>query len=584
MKLKKPEENGIIVFEPGDYLFSIVSRLLDDDYDLFHAHDAAELESVVEKEAESIAFLIALDEIERYDALEVIEAYQNKPWFTGALSFLVAKQEHPGREEKSDAIGIQDFLNLSAFPQADYERILTSCISRKLRLVRQIQRLKRTVNCDGLTGLYNHAAAADIVAKMLEHNPDQAFLFAIIDIDYFKQVNDVRGHEFGDNVLKKEAERLRQIFGQQALAIRYGGDEFVLMVPIVSDLTEMARRIYEQTHFLLEDYQITNSIGITTTLSADREWESLFRQADQALYTAKANGRNQYCIYTAGKSYSLDGVGSELRNETLNLSAGSLIHALVNGCCMACHLDLDKVAVTILAKTACGDYGWSDPIEYIPFIKKLLDMVEEKGKLRFSEFINPNTLAGRLKTAPTLAYFFAGSDGKEYRAEYFAGDADQNGQISNALLLLKEADHSGDGTTQDDKTDAEKCLANSLMQTYNAIWMIHPATLSRELISIQTDISRHRRINRLIEGGNYWEDTQGYLQLYVSEEERNELLKTLHPDVVFREVEERGMYTLHFHRKVDGITNRCEYSFLAADYAGEKVILQLYRRLEETGQ
>ena len=60
------------------------------------------------------------------------------------------------------------------------------------------------------------------------------------------------------------------------------------MVPLDSDLAEVSRTIYDQTHFLLEDYPVTSSIGITTTLSSDREWECLFRQADQAMYTAKA--------------------------------------------------------------------------------------------------------------------------------------------------------------------------------------------------------------------------------------------------------------------------------------------------------
>ena len=99
------------------------------------------------------------------------------------------------------------------------------------------------------------------------------------------------------------------------------------------------------------------------------------------------------------------------------------------------------------------------------------------------------------------------------------------------------------------------------------------------MVSIQTDISRHRRINRQFEGGNYWEDTQGYVRLYVNEEEREDLLRALHPDVLLREVAERGMYTLFFHRRIDGVTLRCEYCFTNALYNEERVILQLYRRV-----
>lgn len=582
MKLNQPERNVIIILEPEDRLSSIVSTLIGDDEHIAHAHDVATFEAIVEKEEHSIALIVAIDETEKYDALAIMEPYKDELWFAGALSVIVAKDHDPVREEKADEIGIQEYISLSSVSPVDYESFLKLYISREIRLMKKIQRLKAFANRDGLTGFYNHASAEDMITKTLHHNPDQEFLFAIIDIDYFKQVNDVRGHEFGDKVLKEESERIKQILGEQSLAIRYGGDEFVLMVPIVSDSTEIAQAIHEKTHFMLEDYQITNSIGIATTLSGARDWEHLFRQADQALYTAKANGRNQYCFYTKETSGKLDGVGKEIRNEALNLGAGSLIHALVNGYSMVCHLDLDKVAITKLAKLASGAYGWSDPIEYIPFINNLLELVEDRMKLRFSEFINPNTLAGRMKTASTIAYSFSGADGKSYRAEYLAGDRHQSGQIANALMLLSEINPSENenAALQDDVTDIEKCLASSLTDTYNAIWIIHPATLSRELVSIQTDISRHRRINRLFEGGNYWEDTQGYIQLYVQEDEREHLLKALHPDVLFREVDEKGMYTLYFHRKIDGMTLRCEYCFTNALYGDEKVIVQLYRRVK----
>lgn len=579
--LNQPEKNVILLFEPRDFLSSIAGALAGDDFHILHAHDEAAFDAIIEEEAHGVALIIATDETAPYDTLAVLEARRAEPWFATALSFIVARENDPARRERADAIGIQDYISLSSFSPEDSERFLRFCIAHEIRLARKVERLKAFANRDGLTGLYNHAAAADLVTKALHHNPGQEYLFAILDIDYFKQVNDVRGHEFGDWVLLEESRHITQGLGEGALAIRYGGDEFMLLVPLDADPAAAAQALYDRTHFTLEDYPITNSIGIATTLSGDREWESLFRQADQALYTAKANGRNQYCIHTGETSFKLDGVGEEIRNEPLNLGAGALIHALVNGFSMACHLDLDKVAITKLVKLASGAYGWSDPFEYIPFTNSLLELVEERSRLRFSEFINPNTLAGRLKSMPTLAYVFAGVDGRTYRASYIAGDSDAGGRVANALMLLSEVALSEDGQAalQDDVTAIEKCLASSLTDAYNAIWIIHPTTLSRELVSIQTDISRHRRINRLFEGGNYWEDTQGYVHLYVSEEDQESLLRALHPDVLLREVAEKGMYTLYFSRRIDGVTLRCEYCFTNALYGEEKVILQLYRRL-----
>ena len=134
--------------------------------------------------------------------------------------------------------------------------------------------------------------------------------------------------------------------------------------------------------------------------------------------------------------------------------------------------------------------------------------------------------------------------------------------------------------TADHSTAIEKCLYSSLISSYNSIWIIHPDSLSRELVSIKTDISRHRRINRLFEGGNYWEDTQGYINLYV--EEKKEMFRLLHPDVINREIEENGRYNVKFHRTIDGTKYLCEYDFLKALYKEEKVIVQLYRRIQKT--
>ena len=581
MKLNQPERNVIVILEPGDFLSSIVAGTMGEAYHMAHARDAAAFEAILAREHLSVALLLATDEIAPYDALAVIAAHRDEPWFTGAPSLVFARAHDPAREARAEEIGIQDYMGLSSVAPDDCGRFVLFCIAHELRLAKKLQRLRAFASRDGVTGLYNHAAAEDVITRMLQGNPGQEFLFAILDIDYFKQVNDVRGHEFGDRVLVEEAGRLTALLNGQGLAIRYGGDEFMLLMPVTDDPTALAQAIHARTHFTLEDYRITNSIGIATTLTGERSWASLFRRADRALYAAKANGRNQFCIHSDKMPFKLDGVAEEIRSEALNLGASPLIHALVNGCAMACHLDLHKVAIVKLAKLASGEYGWSDPIEYIPFINSLLERVEEKSRLRFSEFINPNTLSSRLRAAPMLAYAFLGVDGRGYRVEYIAGDADADGHVANALMLLREVNLSGDGHAgiQDDVPAIEKCLASSLTDTYNAIWIIHPTTLSRELVSIQTDISRHRRINRLFEGGNYWEDTQGYVSLYVNEDEQEGLLRALHPDVLLREVEAKGMYTLRFHRRIDGVTLLCEYCFTNALYNEERVILQLYRRV-----
>ena len=574
MKLNNNEKNVIIVFDSSIDLILSVSKCSDDNFLIFHSHNPEEFGLAVKKFNDNISIIIAKDECESYDTLDVLEQYKNNPWFENASSLVIAGQKNTQREQRALKIGIKDYIGGTSDTDI--------MVSHELKLMIEIQKLKSLSNRDGLTGFYNQSAAKDIVFKTLHNNINQEFLFAIIDLDYFKQVNDVKGHQFGDLVLKKESKHIKELLNDKSVAIRYGGDEFIFVTPLSGNIEDMAQSVYDKTHFVLSDYQITNSIGISTTLSGKREFKSLFQMADKALYNAKANGRNQYCIYTDDLSEKLDGAEEELRNEVLNLDTSSLIHSLINNYEKVYHLDLNKIAVTKLCKKANGDYGWSSPIEYIPYINSLLQNVEEKEKLPFSDFNNPNTLSGRLKDSNSLIYCYNGPANIKYKIAYLAGDKDIHGKVINTLMLLSKIKENDiiETDTADHSTAIEKCLYSSLISSYNSIWIIHPKSLSRELVSIKTDISRHRRINRLFEGGNYWEDTQGYINLYV--EEKKEMFRLLHPDVINREIEENGRYNVKFHRTIDGTTYLCEYDFLKALYKEEKVIVQLYIRLQKT--
>ena len=385
MKLNNNEKNVIIVFDSSIDLILSVSKCSDDNFLIFHSHNPEEFGLAVKKFNDNISIIIAKDECESYDTLDVLEQFKNDSWFENASSLVIAGQKNTQREQRALKIGIKDYIGGTSDTDI--------MVSHELKLMIEIQKLKSLSNRDGLTGLYNQSAAKDIVFKTLHNDINQEFLFAIIDLDYFKQVNDVKGHQFGDLVLKKESKHIKELLNDKSVAIRYGGDEFIFVTPLSGNIEDMAQSVYDKTHFVLSDYQITNSIGISTTLSGKREIKSLFQMADKALYNAKANGRNQYCIYTDDLSEKLDGAEEELRNEVLNLDASSLIHSLINNYEKVYHLDLNKIAVTKLCKKANGDYGWSSPIEYIPYINSLLQNVEEKEKLRQNWEDDPQWLA-----------------------------------------------------------------------------------------------------------------------------------------------------------------------------------------------
>jgi diguanylate cyclase (GGDEF)-like protein len=166
-------------------------------------------------------------------------------------------------------------------------------------------RITHLARYDELTALPNRVSFRDEIERLLERpRPDgelSALLF--VDLDQFKQVNDTLGHPCGDELLCAVADRLRDMMRPEDFVARFGGDEFVVFQRSIrsnDDAAILARRIVDQ---LSERYKINNhlveigaSVGIAMTapgISAD----TLLKNADMALYRAKADGRGTFCFF-----------------------------------------------------------------------------------------------------------------------------------------------------------------------------------------------------------------------------------------------------------------------------------------------
>ena len=161
----------------------------------------------------------------------------------------------------------------------------------------QLKRLERKASLDPLTGLLNHATAREKVKQRMYCNRESEFAFLIFDLDYFKLANDTYGHQFGDKVLIYIAEKLRSILRKEDLAVRIGGDEFMVVVEYHQEIESVVERIFENLSGTYEHFPISLSMGVSTTKDCDREYEMLFKRADKALYTAKRSGRGRYLFY-----------------------------------------------------------------------------------------------------------------------------------------------------------------------------------------------------------------------------------------------------------------------------------------------
>jgi diguanylate cyclase (GGDEF)-like protein len=159
---------------------------------------------------------------------------------------------------------------------------------------------------DSLTGLPNRSLLADRMEQVISSAQREGKLLAVglVDLDRFKEVNDLYGHELGDKLLKEVAQRLlRGVRGGDTVA-RLGGDEFVLLLANIADMDKMAAALGRILADVARPYQIDDqqvrisaSIGVTVYPLNKADPESLLRHADQAMYQAKQAGRNRYFLF-----------------------------------------------------------------------------------------------------------------------------------------------------------------------------------------------------------------------------------------------------------------------------------------------
>ncbi len=181
------------------------------------------------------------------------------------------------------------------------EQAATAIINAQL-----FEQTERMASTDGLTGLLNHRNFQEQFTKVLERaqRNKRSFCLMIADIDHFKSINDKYGHPMGDKVLKRIAECLQNTARKTDIVARYGGEEFAIIMEDTDIIG--ARRIAERIRANVSKlifqsttgpFHCTLSMGISNYPDHQKERQKIINAADEALYQAKNNGRDQVVIY-----------------------------------------------------------------------------------------------------------------------------------------------------------------------------------------------------------------------------------------------------------------------------------------------
>lgn len=303
----------MVVADTDEELIKLKTPLKDRRYKVIYTKSIADAESFAEYKNLDL-FVVSLsigkEEALRFSTkLKTHERNKNTP----ILIVGEDKDHHKQAFVKALEIGCNDYL---VYPLNEHEylaRAYTQLKKNKYQqqLEKNYQKSLSLASVDDLTGVANrrflYSYLENIVEEMKEK--DQKLSVLMMDVDKFKTINDTYGHLVGDEVLIEFSKRLKNQFRDFDLISRYGGDEFIAVIPYVGEIlaTEIAERVRKSisdTPFKVSiapyEIDVKISIGLSITDDFSKTAEEIIESADKSLYEAKRTGRDKVCI--AGKA------------------------------------------------------------------------------------------------------------------------------------------------------------------------------------------------------------------------------------------------------------------------------------------
>jgi len=250
--------------------------------------------------------LIVSLSLENFDGLRLCSQIRSIDRTRNVPILAVTEPENDARMVRGLEIGVNDYL----MRPIDKNELLARARSQ-IRKRRYTERLRDNVQMsiemaitDALTGLFNRRYMESRLATLMEQAASRGkpLTALVLDIDYFKSINDTHGHDAGDDVLREFALRIKRSIRGIDLACRYGGEEFVVIMPetdmaVGTMVAERLRRRIAADPFGIQQgtrtVPVTISIGVAAMRGKGDSVAGILKRADQALYKAKRDGRNR---------------------------------------------------------------------------------------------------------------------------------------------------------------------------------------------------------------------------------------------------------------------------------------------------
>jgi len=281
----------ILIVDDEAANIQVLAACLNDDYRIKVAMSGEQCLSLLQED--EMPDLILLDiEMPGMNGYDICNQLKTNDVTADIPVIFVTAKDNESDEEKGFNLGAVDYITKPVTPS-----IVKARVNTHVTLKRQRDLLENMAMHDQLTGLYNRRYLFEVsshkVTRALRHNQKLSLL--MMDIDYFKNINDTHGHAAGDEILKSVSIVLGEYNRKEDLVARFGGEEFVVLLEYCS--LEDAKSKAEDIRGKVEGLNplgipISISIGVALLADNNEDFAGLLKRADDALYQAKDNGRN----------------------------------------------------------------------------------------------------------------------------------------------------------------------------------------------------------------------------------------------------------------------------------------------------
>ncbi|MEG2192296.1 MAG: EAL domain-containing protein, partial [Oscillospiraceae bacterium] len=298
------DTNTILIVDDAVTNRIILKKIFEPQFKILEAENGEEAMKILKEKMEEIDLILLDIMMPVMDGREFLKQKQKIPMLDDTPVMIITADDSDAQQVEALSLGARDYIVKPFNAELVVRRVKNVMgFSRQFKeMAREYSNMSELVKKDPMTGLLNRISAQTMITQHLENTSD-IHAMMMLDVDNFKNINDTYGHVIGDEVICAVAKRLKLFFRQSDIVARMGGDEFSVFIGHIPEDEVAEKKAIELCRSMAdivigdENMRISCSVGVAVSNSDEDTFETLYVNADKALYNAKCNGKGSVSVF-----------------------------------------------------------------------------------------------------------------------------------------------------------------------------------------------------------------------------------------------------------------------------------------------